>query len=141
MILAVAGYIAQAEGEEILTRAPYVDMVFGRDPMSSTDRGAGLLKRPTDFAAETTGDRVFIVNAGHDRIEVFREGRYLTRWGGAVGSEPSAFRFRGTAPVLADVGGSMPVDKEVVAGGIARDHDGFVYVADTFNGRIQKFAP
>ena len=118
-----------------------VDMVFGRDPMSSTDRGAGLLKRPTDFAAERTGDRVFIVNAGHDRIEVFREGRYLTRWGGAVGSEPSAFRFRGTAPVLADVGGSMPVDKEVVAGGIARDHDGFVYVADTFNGRIQKFAP
>ena len=37
--------------------------------------------------------------------------------------------------------GSQPVDKEVVAGGIAHDHDGFVYVADTFNGRIQKFAP
>ena len=58
-----------------------------------------------------------------------------------MGSEPSAFRFRGTASVLADVSGSQPGDKEVVAGGIARDHDGFVYVADTFNGRIQKFAP
>jgi sugar lactone lactonase YvrE len=33
------------------------------------------------------------------------------------------------------------LNKEVVAGGIARDHDGFIYVADTFNGRIQKFAP
>ena len=29
MILAVAGCVAQAEGEEILHRAPYVDMVFG----------------------------------------------------------------------------------------------------------------
>ncbi len=29
MILAVAGCVAQAEGEEILRRAPYVDMVFG----------------------------------------------------------------------------------------------------------------
>ena len=118
-----------------------VDRVFGRDPLSENDRGAGLLKRPTDFAPEPKGDRVFVVNAGHDRIEVFREGRYLTRWGGTAGSGPSEFRFRGVAPVLPDVSGSAPVDKEVVAGGIARDHDGFVYVADTFNGRIQKFAP
>ncbi len=29
LILAVAGCVAQAEGEEILRRAPYVDMVFG----------------------------------------------------------------------------------------------------------------
>ncbi len=118
-----------------------VDRVFGRDPLSSNDRGAGLLKRPTDFVLDPAGDRVFVVNAGHDRIEVFREGRYLTRWGGTAGGESSAFRFRGTAPVLADVSGSRPLNKEVVAGGIARDHDGFIYVADTFNGRIQKFAP
>jgi tRNA-2-methylthio-N6-dimethylallyladenosine synthase len=29
MIIAVAGCVAQAEGEEIMARAPYVDMVFG----------------------------------------------------------------------------------------------------------------
>jgi len=29
MILAVAGCVAQAEGDEILARAPYVDMIFG----------------------------------------------------------------------------------------------------------------
>jgi 2-methylthioadenine synthetase len=29
MMIAVAGCVAQAEGEEILKRAPYVDMVFG----------------------------------------------------------------------------------------------------------------
>jgi hypothetical protein len=117
-----------------------VDKVFGRDPLSANDRGAGLLKRPTDFAADPSGDRVFVVNAGHNRIEVFREGRYLTRWGRTAGDEPSSFSFRGTAAVLTDVSGSAPIEKEVVAGGIARDHDGFVYVADTFNGRIQKFA-
>src|SRR5947209_19542213 len=29
MLIAVAGCVAQAEGEEILTRAPFVDLVFG----------------------------------------------------------------------------------------------------------------
>ena len=29
MVIAVGGCVAQAEGEEILRRAPYVDMVFG----------------------------------------------------------------------------------------------------------------
>jgi len=29
MVIAVAGCVAQAEGEEILARAPYVDMIFG----------------------------------------------------------------------------------------------------------------
>ena len=32
-------------------------------------------------------------------------------------------------------------ERGVVAGGIARDAAGFVYVADTFNDRIQKFQP
>ena len=32
-------------------------------------------------------------------------------------------------------------EREVVAGGIARDAEGSIYVADTFNDRIQKFQP
>ena len=32
-------------------------------------------------------------------------------------------------------------ERDVVAGGIVRDGAGFVYVADTFNDRIQKFQP
>ena len=117
-----------------------VGTVYGRDPLSTTDRGAGLLNRPSDFAPVPAGDRVFVVNAGYDRVEVFRDGRYLTRWG-REGSGAGQFRFRGVAEVLSDVSGAEPVRKEVVAGGIARDADGFVYVADTFNHRIQKFAP
>jgi hypothetical protein len=32
-------------------------------------------------------------------------------------------------------------ERRVVAGGIARDQQGHIYVADTFNHRIQKFQP
>ena len=117
-----------------------VGRVTGRDPLSPEDRGAGLLNRPTDFTHDTATDRVFVVNGGHDRIEVFRGGEYLTRWG-REGADPSAFRFRGEAMVLADVTTGERVTREVVAGGIARDRDGYIYVADTFNNRIQKFAP
>ena len=117
-----------------------VERTAGRDPLSAEDRGAGLLNRPTDFTPDSSTDRVFVVNAGHDRIEVFRGGRYLTRWGRS-GRAPAAFRFRGTARVLADVNSGELVSREVVAGGIARDRDGYIYVADTFNNRIQKFAP
>lgn len=117
-----------------------VSAVLGRDPTAPEDRGAGLLLRPTDFAADAATNRVFVVNAGHGRIEVFRDGLYLTRWGGAEG-DASAFAFRGTTRVLADVTTGELAEKEVVAGGIARDGDGYIYVADTFNDRIAKLAP
>lgn len=117
-----------------------IERVAGRDPLSPEDRGAGLLHRPTDFTPDSATGRVFVVNGGRDRIEVFRGGRYLTRWGG-TGGQPAAFRFRGPATVLADVTTGELVSREVVAGGIARGRDGHIYVADTFNNRIQKFAP
>lgn len=72
MVIAVAGCVAQAEGEEILRRAPYVDIVFGPQTFhrlpemvaraeraaakssSNSDRGAGILD--TDFPAEAKFD-------------------------------------------------------------------------------------
>ena len=33
------------------------------------------------------------------------------------------------------------MERPVISGGIARDLAGFIYVADTFNNRIQKFQP
>ena len=48
--IAVAGCVAQAEGEEVLRRAPYVDMVFGPqtyhrlpEMVARLDRGAGAI--------------------------------------------------------------------------------------------------
>ncbi len=62
MILAVAGCVAQAEGEEILARAPYVDLVFGPQTyhrlgeMVARAGGAGNAVLDTDFPAEPKFD-------------------------------------------------------------------------------------
>jgi tRNA-2-methylthio-N6-dimethylallyladenosine synthase len=62
MILAVAGCVAQAEGEEILARAPYVDIVLGPqtyhrlpEMVAQASRAAGAVI-DTDFPAEQKFD-------------------------------------------------------------------------------------
>jgi len=62
MILAVAGCVAQAEGAEILARAPYVDIVFGPqtyhrlpEMVARASRAAGAVI-DTDFPAEQKFD-------------------------------------------------------------------------------------
>jgi tRNA-2-methylthio-N6-dimethylallyladenosine synthase len=63
-ILAVAGCVAQAEGREILTRAPYVDIVLGPqtyhrlpEMVAQASRAAGAVI-DTDFPAETKFDHL-----------------------------------------------------------------------------------
>ncbi|NVJ92166.1 MAG: tRNA (N6-isopentenyl adenosine(37)-C2)-methylthiotransferase MiaB [Methylocystaceae bacterium] len=68
MIIAVAGCVAQAEGEEISRRAPYVDMVFGpqtyhnlpemlaKAHRAGDETGRGILM--TDFPAEDKFDHL-----------------------------------------------------------------------------------
>ncbi|MEE3234349.1 MAG: hypothetical protein VX294_09300 [Candidatus Latescibacterota bacterium] len=115
-------------------------LVIGRDEKSKIDRGRGVLRRPTDFAVDEMEDRAFIVNAAQDRIEVYRDGKYLTRWGD-WGSDPGEFSFKGDFAVIDDIETGDVVLRSVVAGGIARDGDGYIYVADSFNNRIQRFYP
>jgi tRNA-2-methylthio-N6-dimethylallyladenosine synthase len=62
MIIAVAGCVAQAEGEEILARAPFVDMVFGPqayhrlpEMVAKAVRGTGGVI-DTDFPVESKFD-------------------------------------------------------------------------------------
>jgi tRNA-2-methylthio-N6-dimethylallyladenosine synthase len=62
MILAVAGCVAQAEGQEILARAPFVDIVLGPqtyhrlpEMVAQAARAAGAVI-DTDFPAETKFD-------------------------------------------------------------------------------------
>ncbi|HYH21364.1 MAG TPA: tRNA (N6-isopentenyl adenosine(37)-C2)-methylthiotransferase MiaB [Azospirillum sp.] len=64
MILAVAGCVAQAEGEEIVARAPYVDIVFGPqtyhtlpEMVARAHRAAGAVLN-TDFPAESKFDHL-----------------------------------------------------------------------------------
>ena len=116
------------------------EIVIGRDPLSPEDHGNGLLRRPTDFAVDETHARAFVVNAGENRIEVFQGGAYLTRWG-EEGEAPGQFRLAGRVSVVDDMNTGTTAVRRVVAGGIARDREGYLYVADTFNNRIQKFQP
>ncbi|NKB69447.1 MAG: hypothetical protein GKR89_20440 [Candidatus Latescibacteria bacterium] len=75
--------------------------------------------------------RVYVLDAGNSRIQVFDErGNYITEWG-SNGDEAGAFRFK--LPTRAS--------RNPFQGSIAVDGDGFIYVLDTPNGRIQKFAP
>jgi len=112
----------------------------GREALSPHDPGRGVLKRPSDFAVDAAGDRVFIVNAGQSRVEVFRRDQHLTGWGGE-GEGAGQFRFAGELEVLDELAAGREVRRRVVAGGITRDGAGRIFVADTFNNRVQVFGP
>ncbi len=63
MLIAVAGCVAQAEGQEILDRADCVDMVFGPqtyhrlpEMVAKVERAAGIRVLETDFPAEDKFD-------------------------------------------------------------------------------------
>jgi tRNA-2-methylthio-N6-dimethylallyladenosine synthase len=65
MILAVAGCVAQAEGDEILSRAPYVDLVFGPqtyhdlpEMIARLSRQGGAAVLNTNFTVEEKFDNL-----------------------------------------------------------------------------------
>lgn len=91
----------------------------------------GMLGYPLSFAAAPDG-RLYVLDAAESRLLAFDKNlRYLTQWGNK-GSRDGEFDFgRGTIRAKGlDFSGSICVDD-----------DGFIYVADPGNQRIQKFAP
>jgi hypothetical protein len=91
-------------------------------------QGPGELLMPLSFDVGPDG-RIYVLDAGNARIQVFdEEGQYLTQWG-RKGSAEGEFDF-GSGRVPEDFAGSVAVDSE-----------GYIYVADVGNRRIQKFAP
>lgn len=76
--------------------------------------------------------RFYVLDAGNSRIQVFdATGDYLTQWG-TRGSKEGEFDF--------GVVGNTDIFRSL-AGSIAVDDEGLIYVADVFNNRIQQFAP
>jgi len=76
MVIAVAGCVAQAEGEEILARAPYVDMVFGPqtyhrlpEMVAQASRAGGAVL-DVDFPVEAKFDHL-PANAGAGSTSAF----------------------------------------------------------------------
>jgi DNA-binding beta-propeller fold protein YncE len=73
--------------------------------------------------------RVYALDAGNSRVQVFdRSGDYITQIGDD-GAGPGEFNFGS---------GSVPED---FAGSLAVDDEGYIYVADVLNNRIQRFGP
>jgi hypothetical protein len=95
--------------------------------------GQGFLFNPTSFDAGPDG-RIYVLDAGNARVVVFDSSsrRYITQWG-RQGSGPGEFDFGQGAPAP---GGGLDF-----AGSLAVDSQGYIYVADELNKRIQKFAP
>jgi tRNA-2-methylthio-N6-dimethylallyladenosine synthase len=82
MILAVAGCVAQAEGDEILARAPYVDMVFGPqayhklpEMVARASRASGAVLE-TDFPTEDKFDQ--LPQASADSVAIEGRSAFLT---------------------------------------------------------------
>ena len=94
-------------------------------------RELGNLFYPLSMDAAPDG-RIYVLDAGNARILVFdKDGEYITQWG-QPGDAPGEFNF----------GDGLPVAQGFnLAGSIAVDSQGYIYVADVFNRRIQKFAP
>ena len=76
--------------------------------------------------------RVYVLDAGNSRVLVFdAEGSYITQWGGR-GAEEGSF----------SLGDGQKINNGFdFYGSICVDDEGYIYVADVGNRRIQKFAP
>lgn len=91
-------------------------------------QGPGHLLLPTSFDGAADG-RVYALDAGNSRVQVFDlQGDAITQWG-AFGSGPGEFDF------------SDPELSLGLGGSIAVAEDGTIWVADIGNSRIQRFAP
>ncbi len=100
-------------------------------PYSLSDRAgtgtaAGQFNQPRGIAVDNQG-RIYVVDAGNQRIQRFTPDGLFDMSFGSAGSGDGQF-----APFPGSVGGPN---------GIAFDGDGNMYVADTWNHRIQVFTP
>jgi DNA-binding beta-propeller fold protein YncE len=92
------------------------------------------LRLPVAVALDSHGHR-YVVDAGHQRIQVFdRDGRFVTMWGDE-GDDAGQFRFRPRHRCDAAGAACAPA----IGGGVAVDEQGRVYVADYGNHRVQVF--
>lgn len=118
---------------QLLAAAPLAEKLFpATGPFTLSDRpgagsGQGQFNRPRGIAVGPDGS-VYVVDSRNSRVEKFAPtGEFLLSFG-SDGSGP------GQLARFATTGGGGP-------NGIAIDADGNVYVADTWNHRIQVFSP
>ncbi len=97
----------------------------------------GQFQSPRDVAIAPDG-RIVVADSGNHRIQVFdAQGNFLTMWGSACNlygeGQPGCVDPDGAGPLQVGDGQFQE------PWGVAVDQEGNVYVADTWNHRIQKF--
>ena len=129
--------------------------------------GDGPLNNPGGVAVDPSGE-VYVADQNNSRIQVFTsEGVFLRGWGslgsgfglfqyprglaldgagnvvrrGLVQLSDSGLHAHGCVPDAVGYGGHWGPASSDLPFGVAVDGDGNVFVADTYNHRIQKFGP
>jgi DNA-binding beta-propeller fold protein YncE len=139
------------------TRKGQVALVVGRYNATGGSNDTTLMGRPSEIWVDAADNEVFVADGyGNRRIIVFdgATGRYLRHWG-AYGRRPEDPPARGVgsgagagagadAGAGASAGAGAPVPAQPpqqfsVPHGIAGSRDGFIYLADRANNRVQVF--
>jgi hypothetical protein len=96
-------------------------------------RGSGNGEFEFPYSVDVSRDGfVYVADAGNDRIQKFTtDGAFVAKWG-ITGPGDGQFHLHTEAIPGYPIG---------TGGGLALDVSGNVYVADTFNNRVQKFTP
>jgi hypothetical protein len=100
--------------------------------------GAGELFRPTAIATDPHTGHVFIADRSNSRVSEFTSwGVFVKAWGWGVEDGAEEFQVC-TSVCQAGRPGSGPGQFDLL-NGIAIDPEGYVYVSDEANNRVQKF--
>jgi sugar lactone lactonase YvrE len=119
--------VAPAPVDQSVQTDPYEGLILSLSPdirLGMQGSGAGQLNAPRGLAVAPDGS-IYVADSKNHRIQRFSpDGEVLNTWGSF------ADILTGTAP-----GGTFSEPW-----GVAVDQDGYVYAADTWNHRIQKFS-
>jgi uncharacterized protein (TIGR03663 family) len=100
------------------------DRVYALTEASGEGSSPGQFSQPRGVAVGPDGS-IYVVDTGNLRVQKFgKQGNFLAQWGGMGSLDGEFAMVQGFGPT-----------------GIAVGTDGSVYVADTWNHRIQKFDP
>ncbi len=119
-------------GSAPVAEEPSVDPYEGKEArlvpeqvIGSSGAAPGELQRPRDLIVLEDGS-LFVADTGNHRIQhLSPDGSLIAQWGGFSGTDPAA----------------APPGTFNEPWGLGMGPDGSIYVADTWNHRVQKFSP
>ena len=131
------------------TRTGQVALVIGQFDKTGGSNDTSLMGRPSEIWVDPADNEVFVADGyGNRRVIVFdgATGKYLRHWG-AYGKRPEdpppapagSTGSRGSSSSTGEQVPAAPPAQLRVPHGIIGSRDGFIYVADRANNRIQVF--